>query len=109
MPRVLIDEKGNATVATAGIISALCALLLALGGAAKLLVDERQAQLAADMAAVAGAYAHVTGENACAVAEDFARHNHAQLSACEIVEEVGDVLVTATVGMREAQARAGPL
>ncbi|MFG6302093.1 pilus assembly protein TadG-related protein [Corynebacterium hesseae] len=54
--RILAGEEGYATVVTAGIIAAVASLLLAVAAVASLVVARHEAQVAADLAAVAGAW-----------------------------------------------------
>ena len=91
-------EEGYATIAAAGIIVAIVSLLLIVAA---------EAQVAADLAAVAGAWALATGEDACAAARDTAALNDAALETC--TESGRDVIVTATVRGRSTQAKAGPV
>lgn len=104
---MLRNDRGNATVTSAGIIAALVGLLFAVLTAFQTVLDDHQSRLAADLAAVAGAWAHAYGEDACAAAYETARRNDADISACRI--DGDDVTVTVAVGDRETTARAGPL
>ena len=63
--------------------------------------------MAADLAAVAGAWALATGEDACTAAGDTAALNGATLETC--TESGRDVIVTAAVRGRFTQAKAGPV
>lgn len=105
---MLGNDRGNATVTSAGIVAALVGLLFAVLTAFQTVLDDHQSRLAADLSAVAGAWAHAYGEDGCGAARDTARRNDADLSACH-TEDTGDVTVTVTVGDRETTARAGPL
>jgi secretion/DNA translocation related TadE-like protein len=87
----------------------------ALGVVAAMIHAHRQAQSAADLAALAAAGALAHGGDACASAEHIAGTNHARLDAC--VVEGREVVVEVTVagphwlGQNEdlrARARAGP-
>ena len=70
--------------------------------------DSVQVSKAASLsAAVAGAWALATGEDACAAARDTAALNDATLGTC--TESGRDVIVTATVRGRSTQAKAGPV
>ena len=104
---ILADDRGSASVVTAGIIAALMGLLLTVAGLASVVVARHEAQVAADVAAVAGAFAVYRGEKGCAVAADIAKRNGAGIAACAV--EGADVVLTTTVRGSEARARAGPL
>lgn len=86
---ILADDRGSASVVTAGIIAALTGLLLTVAGLASVVVARHEAQVAADVAA------------------DIAKRNGAGIAACAV--EGADVVLTATVRGSEARARAGPL
>ncbi len=101
------DDRGYATVTTAGITVALFGLCAVVGAAASLVIAEHEAGVAADLAAVAGAWAAYRGENACAVAGQVAGLNGASMSGCHT--EDADVTVTAVVRGREVAAKAGPV
>lgn len=105
------NDEGYATVAAAGIIVAIVAVALSLIGIASHVVARHQGQLAADMAAVAGAESLARGHPACPEAQRIAAANHARVSSCRI--EHRDVLVEVTAGVSaasaHAKARAGPL
>lgn len=103
----LRDDGGNATILAAGVIAALASLtfvLASLGGAR---LDTHQARLAADLAAVAGAYALFYGEDGCAQSRRVAELNEAILAGCE--PDNADIVLTARVGKAEVRARAGPV
>ncbi|WP_293771911.1 Rv3654c family TadE-like protein [uncultured Corynebacterium sp.] len=103
----LCNDEGSASVVAAGVIAAVASLVLVVAAAGAFVVARHAAQVAADMAAVAGAFAHYRGEDGCAVARDIARANGAALEACAVTG--GDVSVTASVRTRAASAKAGPL
>lgn len=107
MTRHRCNDEGYATVTSAGIITALLGLCAVVGLAAVGLIAAQQAALAADLAAVAGAWARHHGEDACAAAAQVAELNGASLSACRVAG--ADVTVTAEVRGREVSARAGPI
>lgn len=80
-----------------------------------LVTAHRQAQSAADLAALAGAGALVRGDDACLAAHRVAQRNRASLTACRVSGT--DVVVGVHVRTRglagrahelEARARAGP-
>lgn len=95
------------TIATAGFAAALISLGLVVIGAAAQVSAHHQARVAADLAAVAAAHAHLRGENACAVGGQVAGHNGASLSGCVVTG--ADVTVTARIRGREVSSTAGPV
>lgn len=108
-------EHGAATVAVVSLVGVV--LLVALGAAAVLgaAVAHRQAQAAADLAALAGAVRQQEASDPCATAAEVAAANGARLDTCR--PDGRDVVVTVTVEipgdfpvLREvaARARAGP-
>lgn len=104
------DESGYATVAAAGVTAAVIALLSLIAWQAGALVAREQAQVAADLSAVAGAHALAAGAGdpeVCALAAETAGHNGAQLTACTVL--AGDLITATRVRGQEAQARAGPI
>ncbi|UQV57998.1 flp pilus-assembly TadE/G-like family protein [Corynebacterium pseudodiphtheriticum] len=105
------DDDGYATVAAIGIILAIAAVALALVGVASHVVARHQAQLAADMAAVAAAEGLSQGDLPCPVAQRIAGLNHASVVSCRIDNR--DVLLEVTAGVSvtnaHAKARAGPV
>ncbi|MHB0834503.1 MULTISPECIES: Rv3654c family TadE-like protein [unclassified Corynebacterium] len=105
--RILAGEEGYATVVAAGIIAAVASLLLAVAAVASLVVARHEAQVAADLAAVSGAWEVAKGRDACTKAEEVAVLNGAELGSCDI--EGRDVEVTARLRGRSAIARAGPV
>ncbi|WP_278418011.1 Rv3654c family TadE-like protein, partial [Corynebacterium stationis] len=78
----LIDESGYATIASSGIIIAVVVLLAAVAVIISRVVAFHQAQVAADMAAISGAYSLVRGEDGCAEAARIALANAADLDQC---------------------------
>ena len=104
--RILAGEEGYATVVAAGIIAAVASLLLAVAAVAPLVVAWHEAQVAADLAAVSGAWEVAKSRDACTKAEEVAALNGAELDSCDI--EGRDVEVTARLRGRSAIARAGP-
>ena len=105
--RILAGEEGYATVVAAGIIAAVASLLLAVAAIASLVVARHEAQVAADLAAVSGAWEAAKGRDACTKATEIAALNGAELGSC--VVEGRDVEVTARLRGRSAIARAGPV
>lgn len=105
--RLLNDDRGYATVVSLGIILALVSLTGVILAAAGMVLATHRAQVAADLAAVAGAWAHAHGNNGCAAATHTAELNDAELNSCQI--QGGDLLVEASVDGRVATAMAGPI
>lgn len=105
--RRLAGDEGYATVTSAGIIAAVTSLMVLVVGVGARVADSHRAQLAADLAATAGATAHYSGVDACRVAAETAAHNSARLRTCELID--GDVTVNVSVSMATTTARAGPL
>ena len=99
-------------VALAGVLVTVTVAAAVLG---RLLVEHRQAAVAADLAALAGAVAVQHGQDACAAAAASTRDNGAELLGCDVEGE--RVRVEAGVEPRElwgrrvqvrATAHAGP-
>lgn len=107
MGAILHNDRGYATVAGVGFISALICLAGVLGAGAQLLCDAARAQVAADMAAISGALAHVEGRDACAEAATLAQANQGRLTQCAL--DAGDVEVTVEVGRQSRRSKAGPV
>lgn len=103
---VLATDGGYATVVTAGIIAAVTSLLLAVAAVGSAVAARHTAQVAADLAAVAGAWEVAKGRDACSKAEEVAALNNARLDSCVVDDR--DVEVTANLRSRSAIARAGP-
>jgi secretion/DNA translocation related TadE-like protein len=108
-------ERGAATVLVVAVGGLLLAIGLAVAGVTSVVVAHREAQSAADLAALAGAQAEVGGDGGCAVADAVARANHARLIGCAV--RGSDVLVQVSTSVRPgfglrfdlaASARAGP-
>lgn len=108
-------EQGSATLLAVALLGVLVLVGVALGVVAAILHAHRQAQAAADLAALAGAAAVADGADACAAAGRIALANHAVLGACRVSGR--EVLVEVTVagprwlghdGDLRGQARAGP-
>jgi secretion/DNA translocation related TadE-like protein len=109
------DQRGTATVlavSVAGILLLVALALIALGG---LVVAQRRAATAADLAALAGATAVQQGSGGCDVAAELARRNGALLVSCRRrgsdlqlrVEVRVDLPIFRSVDV-SARARAGP-
>lgn len=109
------DERGSATLFAVACLSLLLVLGAALGVVSALVHAHRQAQAAADLAALAGAQALARGDDACGAASDIASANEARLTSCRVEDRdvVVDVEVTGPrwlgqTGDLTGQARAGP-
>ncbi|BAU94695.1 hypothetical protein N24_0433 [Corynebacterium suranareeae] len=104
------NDDGYITVASAGCAAIMISLLIVLAWQAGNLVAREQAQVAADVSAVAGAYVLARGElaaAACSVAQETALANDAEVENCTIEGE--DLTLTINVRGQQAQAKAGPL
>lgn len=104
------NDEGYITIASAGISAIVITLLVALAWQAGNLVAREQAQVAADLSAVAGAYGYARGETdsqACAISQNIAELNEGSLKHCTISGE--DLIVEITVRGQVAHAKAGPL
>ncbi|MDO5513107.1 Rv3654c family TadE-like protein [Corynebacterium sp.] len=95
------------TIVTAGAAAALISLCLVVVAAAGQVEARHRAQVAADLAAVAGAFALYRGDHGCAVAEQVAGYNGASISTCDV--RGADLRVTARVRGKEVTATAGPV
>lgn len=103
----LCDDHGYATILSAGIIAAVVALALVVAALVSRTADSHRAQVAADLAAIAGATALYGDGDACAVADETAELNGAAIADCQITG--ADVTLTAILGRAEAKAKAGPI
>ncbi|WKD62183.1 hypothetical protein CCICO_10940 [Corynebacterium ciconiae DSM 44920] len=101
------DDRGHATILLVAMIALLCSILAGMATLGSGIIARHHAQLAADMAAVAGAYGHSEGHDGCGVAAKVAQDNAAELSSCTLHD--ADIVVETTVRGKEATARAGPL
>ena len=121
MTRRASDQRGVAAPLVVAITVALLLLAVLAGGLGRLLVDQRRASAAADLAALAGAGAQQLGQDACAAAAATARRNRAELRACTVFgDEVRVRAAVEVTGLRgvlrlldrasvEAEALAGPV
>lgn len=100
------QEEGSTTVAAALFIAAFVVLTLVGAAAGVNVVQARQAAVAADLSAVAGAVAAQEGDAACTAAEEIAAANQARLVTCRILGE--DVQVSIERRDKTAESRAGP-
>lgn len=100
------DERGSTTVTGAFITALVLALTMAAIQAGAVLVEQRRAAVAADLAAVAGAVDAQRGGGGCDAAARIATANGATIDGC--AHDGEDVQVTVMRGKRTAVARAGP-
>lgn len=108
------DERGVATVYAVGLVAVLVVASVLLTLVASLFVGRREAEKAADLAALAGAQAHQAGADGCAAARERAEQNGAAVTSCAL--DGADVLVEVEVRGRRllarlavpGRARAGP-
>lgn len=108
-------DRGSATLLAAVFVCLLLFVGAALGVVASIFLKHRQAQAAADLAALAGAGAVAGGGDGCGAAASTAAANGATLTGCRVVDH--DVTVQVEVdgprwlhftGDLGAEARAGP-
>lgn len=89
------DESGAATVVVVAMAGVLMFVVVGLGAAGGLVVAQRRAQAAADLAALAGATAVTAAVTAaCAEAGRVAAANHAVVDLCRLDGEVVSVVVS---------------
>lgn len=109
------DERGAAVVVAVGLVAVLVFVTAVCMAVVALVLAHRKAQVAADLAALAGASALQGGADPCAAAERIAVRQDARLTGCEV--DGSDVVVATgvRVGVRlggaelPARARAGPV
>lgn len=109
------DERGAGAVLAVSMLGLLVTVTVGVSGAVGVVGAHRQAQSAADLAALAGAGALQDGGAACARAAAIAERNGASLRRCRVQE--WDVKVEVTRSLRlpggavelAARGRAGPL
>jgi secretion/DNA translocation related TadE-like protein len=110
------EERGSATVHAALLVGLLATVALLATAIGSVLVGQRKAAAAADLAALAGAAAVQRGTAGCESAADIAGQNEARLVSCEVVGDVLTVQVVTEVRSLfrssfelRARARAGPV
>ena len=109
------DERGVATVVAIGLVGLLVVVAGTCAALTVLVLSHRRAQVAADLAALAGAAALQRGADPCAAAATIARRQDARVSRCDV--DGADVLVVTGVRVLPAlggtelpgRARAGPV
>lgn len=94
------------TVTAAGIVSAVTALAVSVAGVGAHVADTHRAQVAAELAAVAGAQAFYQGFDPCEVARRTAELNSAALEGCTLAD--GHLTTSTSTRTGSGQARAGP-
>lgn len=110
------SERGSTTVFVMVCLTLLVLIAAALGLVSAMFVAHRQAQTAADLAALAAARALASGGSGCPVARRVAEANRAQLARCAVEGVTVSVEVTVAgprwLGRQDellARARAGPV
>jgi secretion/DNA translocation related TadE-like protein len=108
-------DQGAASLLTVAVGGLLVLVGAALSVVGAMVVAHRQAQSAADLAALAAATTLADGGDACGTAGSWALANGADLAACAVDGREVRVRVVVTgprwlgqVGDLEAEARAGP-
>jgi secretion/DNA translocation related TadE-like protein len=108
-------ERGAATVLAVSFLGVLLLVGSALAVVGAMVVAHRNAQSAADLAALAGAGAIADGGDPCPAAARLAAHNDARLQECTVtaLEVTVEVTVTGPRWLGQphdltARARAGP-
>jgi len=84
-------ERGAVTVYAASIAVLLTTAALLLTQVAGLVRLRHSVASAADLSALAGSQASVSGKAGCAAAKAIARHNHAELILCRMDFDVATV------------------
>ena len=108
----MTSDRGSASVVAVAILAAVVITGAAVAAVVGLATDRSAARSAADLAALAGAYAvrrELDGTTAdpCAVARRTAIANSATVTRCRVLGD-GSVEVKVASGKAEASARAGP-
>lgn len=109
------DEQGVAVVVALGLVAVLAFVAAICVGTVGLVLTHRRAQVAADLAALAGAAALQRGDEPCAAATAIAGRHDATVTRC-VVDGLDVAVATAVrlpplLGGAElpARARAGPV
>lgn len=109
-------EQGAATVLAAGLVGVLATVAVLVSALGGVVADQRRAESAADLAALAAAGAAQDGEDPCGSARSSAGRNGARLAACAVAGDVVSVRVQrrthSVLGRRftvTGRARAGPV
>ncbi len=108
--------RGSSTVLSVVVLGVLLAVAVAVSLVGGAVVDQRRAEAAADLGALAGAAAGQRGERVCDAAATVVRRNGATLTACVEAGERVSVRVARpsrrVLGLSwtaTASARAGPV
>lgn len=108
------DERGVAVVVTIGLIAVLVLVASVTVGTVAIVLAHRRAQVAADLASLAGAAALQQGGDACATAARIVSLNEGTMTACQTagssVVVATAVRLFASLGGADvpARSRAGP-
>src|SRR5699024_2229795 len=103
----LFNDSGYATIASSGIIIAVVVLLAAVAVIIARVIAFHEAQVAADMAAISGAYSAAIGGDGGGEAGRIGLGNGGGLDHCHY--EGGDVQVAITGRGENAHAKACPM
>lgn len=76
------SERGAGTTLVLAMVGVVLTMAMAVAACAGILVAHRQAQAAADLAALAGAVAAARGGDGCGAASEVAALNGARLTSC---------------------------
>ena len=108
------DDRGSVTFMTltlAFVIIAMTFLAMCFG---RLIIEQRQVQMAADSSALAGARSLIAGSgNPCGIATELAQRNHANVEQCFVSGSEVKVSISMSLNLLgytmqlSAQARAG--
>jgi secretion/DNA translocation related TadE-like protein len=108
------DDRGAAVVVAIGVVAVLVFVAAVSVGTVAIVLAHRRAQVAADLASLAGAAALRRGADPCSVAATIAARHDAALTSCltegTTVLVVTSVRLPAALGGQDApaRARAGP-
>jgi secretion/DNA translocation related TadE-like protein len=115
-PRRRRNERGFAVAAVVALTGLLVVVALVGAAGGRVLVEQRRAARAADLAALSAASSVQRGRPACPSARQTAGANGAGLTDCRVIGEVVVVETTVTVPaffgrtmLVRARARAGPV
>lgn len=110
------DQRGAAAVLAVGLVGVLATVAVLVGALGGVVADQRRAESAADLAALAAAGAAQAGRDPCSSARSSAGRNGARLVACAVAGEEVTVRVQRrthpVLGRRftvSGSARAGPV
>jgi secretion/DNA translocation related TadE-like protein len=109
--RPTVADRGSATVWTAVLTAALCAVFTAVLGMGQAVVVRHRAGGAADLAALAAADHALQGQRpACVLARRVAAAQGAQVTRCALTGEIADLTAEVRSGpfVSRVRSRAGP-